>query len=273
MTLFTVDPDLCRHEGDCARECPLGCIVMGANGLPIPHERKYRYCMGCGHCMAVCKTGAIQLEAFARGGEPLNWDQEPGSEQVVQFLKSRRSVRVFKDKPVDKDVIADLLDLTQYAPSGHNARPVQWSIAGSAERVAVVAEAVVEWMRSEVEEDTPLSKLLHFSGIVRKWDEGTDLVCRNAPVLAVAHAPKQGITPVEDCVIAVTYLDLAAKSRKLGCCWCGFAAIAARYNEAVRASLGVPEDNRVSGALLLGYPARRYSAIPPRPPADATWLF
>ena len=49
-----------------------------------------------------------------------------------------------------------------------------------------------EWMREEIEADTPLASALHLPGIVRIWDLGVDMICRNAPALAVAWGPKKG---------------------------------------------------------------------------------
>jgi nitroreductase len=98
------------------------------------------------------------------------------------------------------------------------------------------------------------------------------MVCRHAPALAVAVGPKQGITPREDGVIATAYLELAATAAGLGACWCGYLVAAAAYDAGVRELLGVAEGEAVYGALMLGRPARRYTALPPRPEPAVDWL-
>lgn len=273
MPLFTIDPDKCNGDGLCAAECPAGCIEIAPGGLPAPHERKQAYCLNCGHCVAVCPTDAITLERLPRPAVRKDRSLEISREQAEQFLKWRRSVRFFKDEPVDEKVLAEILGVTEYAPSGHNARPTRWTVAGSRAKVAELGAAVVDWMRREVEKDGPLVGRLHLPGIVRAWDNGLDLVCRNAPALAVAYGPRAGVTPAEDAVIAVTYLDLAANAVGLGGCWCGYLMAAARHDEEIRSILGVPEDAAVYGALMLGKPARRFRSIPPRPEPDIQWLY
>lgn len=272
MSLFTINPETCVLDGLCAKECPAGCIVFEPGQLPVPHEKKFAYCLECGHCMAVCPTGAFQLNKFSDQGVEIDRDLKLSPEQAVQFLSSRRSVRAFKNELVDHDTLTELLDVTQYAPSGHNARSVRWSVAATPEKVREIAETVVKWMRSEVEGETPLAERLHLPGLVKAWDNGVDMICRNAPALAVAYGVEKGVTPMEDGVNAISYLELAATGVGLGACWCGYALLAARYDRAVCLALGIPKEQTAYGALMLGKPKRRYRYIPPRPHAEINWL-
>lgn len=272
MPLFTIDSDKCLREGMCAAECPSGCIEFEQDQLPVPHKKKFAYCIGCGHCMAVCPKGAIQLEQFGEEAALKDRGLKVSAEQVGQFLKGRRSVRAFRNEPIGCDLLEELLDLTQFAPSGHNARPIRWAVAATPEKVAAVAKITIEWMRTEVEGESELAASLHLAGIVRAWDEGVDIVCRHAPALAVAYGPTRGITPMEDGVIATTYLELAAAGSKLGACWCGYVLMAANRDEALCHALGIPKGYKAFGALMLGYSVRKFSGIPPRPKADVNWL-
>ena len=272
MALFTVDENLCARDGLCAEDCPLGCIELAGDGLPVPHEKKADYCINCGHCMAVCPTGALRLNCFDEPAVPMAAANRISPTQAAQFLKGRRSVRRFKKEPLSRDELAGLLDLTQYAPSGHNARPVRWSVAATPEAVRSVASATAEWMRREAEAESETASKLHLAGVVRLWDQGVDLICRHAPALAVAHAPESGITPAQDGVIAVSYLELAAHGAGLGACWCGYVHIGSLQDEGIRQSLAIPDGRQACAALILGRPACRYRSVPPRPGADVQWL-
>lgn len=272
MTLFTVNAETCARDGLCASACPAGCIDWQPGQLPAPHEKKFAYCIECGHCVAVCPHGALRLERFPAGPVPLDSARRPSLEQVEQLLLGRRSMRAYKPEPPDRDLVARLLDLTQYAPSGHNARPVRWVVISTPQGVRTVAEAIVDWMRDEAGRETPLAATLHLAGLVAAFDAGEDMICRDAPMLAVAHAPTRGVTPVEDGIIAVTYLELAASGAGLGACWCGYLRAAALHDAGVRRLLGIPDDHTCCGALTLGRPARRFAAAPPRPRADVRWL-
>lgn len=273
MSLFTVDAQRCKRDGLCAAECPAGCIEFVKGSLPVPHEKKQAYCLQCGHCMAVCPADAIHLEQLPGKGISKERSLDLDWEQAEQFLKGRRSVRFFKDEPVDEKALGRILSVTEYGPSGHNARSTRWSVASSREKVAELAEVIVNWMRSEAERESPVAARLHLPGIVRAWDDGVDLVCRHAPALAVAYGPELGITPREDAIIAVAYLELAATAAGLGGCWCGYLMAAAVHDRTIRDVLGVPDGAAVYGALMLGKPLRRYRTIPPRPEPDIQWLY
>lgn len=273
MALFTIDAERCARDGLCAAECPLGCVEISGDGLPVPHAKKADYCIACGHCMAVCPTGAFRLDRFDRPAAPLREiGESPSAKQVERLLMGRRSVRAFRPEPVDRDLLARLLDLTQYAPSGHNARPVRWAVALGADKVRDVAGAVAEWMRREAEAGSAVASRLHLGGLVRRWDEGEDLICRDAPALAVALAPERGVTPATDAVIATAWLELAAHGAGLGACWCGYVHMAAGSDPGVRAALAIGDGLVAHGALLLGRPARRCPSAPPRPGAEVRWL-
>ena len=272
MPLFTIDETRCKRDGLCAADCPAGCIVFEKGGLPEPHEKKQAYCLDCGHCMAVCPADAIRLERFAEPGVPVDRSLNISLDQAEQFLKARRSVRAFRDEPVDRALLGRILATAEYCPSGHNARPTRWTVAEGRDRVAEVASAVAAWMRAESEAESDLARALHLPGIVRAFDNGTDMICRSAPALAVAVGLRQGITPQEDGVIATAYLELAATAAGLGACWCGYLMAAAAHDAGVRELLGVRDGEAVYGALMLGRPARRFLAIPPRPEPDVDWL-
>jgi nitroreductase/NAD-dependent dihydropyrimidine dehydrogenase PreA subunit len=272
MPLFTIDETRCKRDGLCAADCPAGCIVFEKGGLPEPHEKKQAYCLECGHCMAVCPADAIRLTRFTDAAVSVDRSLNISFDQAEQFLKARRSVRAFRDEPVDRGLLERVLAATEYGPSGHNARPTRWSVADGRGRVADLAEAVIRWMRAESEVESDLARALHLPGLVRAWDNGTDMICRNAPALAVAVGPVQGITPQADGVIATAYLELAATAAGLGACWCGYLMAAAAHAAEVRELLGVAEGEVVYGALMLGRPARRYTAVPPRPEPTVDWL-
>ncbi|MBU1201735.1 MAG: nitroreductase family protein [Nanoarchaeota archaeon] len=51
---------------------------------------------------------------------------------VVDAIRSRRSVRKYQDREVSKDVLLELIDAARLAPSGNNAQPWMFKIITSA---------------------------------------------------------------------------------------------------------------------------------------------
>ncbi len=232
--------------------------------------KKINYCINCGHCAAVCPTNAITLTAFKEQlSVPFNSENNPDFESVETLVKSRRSVRKFKKSPISSEEIGELIHLAAYAPSGHNAQPVSWTALDDPEKIQGLAALIVEWMSEMVQQKNPLAEKLFMSGLINAYNKGNDVICRNAPSLAAAWAPQQGITPQADTIIATTYLELIAHAKGVGACWAGYVVLAAVYSEKVRAYLGIPENHMLHGALFLGHPAVKYKNIPPRHKAVA----
>ncbi|MEA4923968.1 MAG: nitroreductase family protein [Syntrophomonadaceae bacterium] len=273
MTFLTVDQDKCKHDGICAAECPSKVIVFRRDdAFPISAKGAERYCIKCGHCMAVCPAGAITVSTLnTKNFVPVNQALLPGTEQVEHFLKARRSIRTFKDKTIHHTILEKLLSIAAYAPSGHNKQPVNWLVIEDKNRVKSIAGFVIEWMRYMIESKPELAASLDMKALCKAWDKGSDQICRDAPHIIIAHAPCAESSSQSACTIALTYLELAAFSLKLGACWAGFVEAAAEGFPPLLEELALPEGNKVYGAMLLGYPQYVYHKIPSRLSAQVNW--
>ncbi|WP_415713683.1 nitroreductase family protein [Maridesulfovibrio sp.] len=271
MLPVIIDAKLCKADELCVNECPLSVLTVEEKGqIPTVHPKKTNYCINCGHCMAVCPTGAITLTAFeGQKAVPFSKEELPDAASVETLIKTRRSVRKFKKKNISSVEIGELIHTAAYSPSGHNAQPVSWTVLDTAEKVHELGEVIVEWMEDMVRQKNPLAEKLFLAGIVNAWKKGNDVICRQAPAVAVAWAPKQGITPQADTVIATNTLELAAHAQGYGTCWAGYVVLAAAYSQKVLDFLAIPAEHMAHGALFLGYPAVKYRAIPPRHKAVA----
>ena len=131
MQPVIVDYDKCNADGICADVCPRKLIVIDdEDSKPRPIPEAAELCINCGHCLAVCPTSAITLNGMApENCPPVKKALRPDYEQLDQLLTSKRSIRVYKDKPVDFKIIETLLETCRYAPSGSNWQPVNWIIA------------------------------------------------------------------------------------------------------------------------------------------------
>jgi len=269
MEFLRVDQDACIGCGMCSRACPLCLIIQEAPGVPPqPRKGKEEACIACGHCMSVCPAGALEVGALSRRAfAPVRRDLRLSPAEIGHFLRTRRSVRAYLDRPVPREELLAVLDMTRWAPSGHFSQPVRWVLLASRAAVLRAAELTADWMRGRVEAGDPAALLLHLDGVVRAFANGKDLICRGAPALALALAPRPGgsaPTPREDAVIAVAHAELAAHGMGLGACWAGYVTFAAQRHAPLAEYLEVPEDHAVYGGLMLGRPAFRYAAIPPR---------
>ena len=95
------------------------------------------------------------------------------------------------------------------------------------------------------------------------WEKGNDRICRNAPHLILASGLRKA--PFQsDHIIAITYLELAAHSQGLGACWAGYFNLAAAGYPPLIKALEIPDDCRILGSMMIGYPVYKYYRVPMR---------
>lgn len=273
MSLFSVDTEKCKGDGICAAECPAHIIVMGdGHACPEPADGADELCIHCGHCVAVCPHGALSHQSMSPDQcPPLRKDWLPDARRVEHFLRSRRSIRTYREQPVNRELIEKLIDIARYAPSGHNTQPVRWLVISGREEVNRLAGLVVDWMRHLYKEQREFALSLHMDRIIDAWERGVDSVCRAAPHLIVAHAPKDDRTAPAACTIALAHLELAAPSFGLGVCWAGYFNAAASVWPPLREVLELPQGHASLGALMIGFPKYTYYRLPLRNAPVITW--
>jgi nitroreductase/NAD-dependent dihydropyrimidine dehydrogenase PreA subunit len=273
MSHFTINQEKCKRDGICVETCPLGIIEQKDDmSFPSPVDDAEKLCIRCGHCVAVCPHGALSLKTMTpEDCLPIRKDLMFNPEQAEYFLRYRRSIRVYKDKPLKKEEIAKLIDIARFAPSGRNVQPVEWLVIYNSAEVQKLAGIVIDWTRFIIKEQPNVANLLQLDRVVDGWAKGNDTVCRKAPHLIIAHASKENRLAQIASTIALAYLELAAPSLGLGACWAGYFMAAATAWPPLQKSLSLPDDHICYGAMLIGYPKNKYHRLPTRKDPKITW--
>lgn len=260
MSLITIDAEKCNHDGLCVQACPVHIIEQQKGAVPFENPELTANCINCGHCVAICPTGALSHETLPADNF-MPQPELPGSDSVENLLLGRRSVRIFRKKPVSREQLEKLLDVARKAPTASNSQNLSWVMIEDANVLDRVRELTLGWMGSDPKR----------ARYLKAADLGKDVVLRGGTALAVACCPADYLWTETDCAIALTYMELLAASMQLGACWGGLVTAASWNVEGLNEVLGVPEGHKVGGALMLGQPARQYSLVPPRNPLRVTW--
>jgi len=149
---------------------------------------------------------------------------------VLDVIKSRGSVRRYKDRAITEDALMSILEAARLAQSANNGQPWQF---------IVVTDQVMK------------RRLVDAA-------DGQDFVGKAAAVIICLAKPEASfrVGPFEgfliDLSIAIENMVLTAWDLGVGSCWIG----AFSENE-VKKLLGVPQNLRVVSLLTLGYPDER----------------
>lgn len=298
MKITGIDKEKCIKCEACVKDCPM--FLFHAPETPAGEKKKiifrdqYDTCITCGHCISVCPTDAIlyeeaekalEFEAAKKHNLLLNYDD------LLKLLRSNRSVRQYKSKPVPKEDLEAILEAMRYAPSASNSQAWHYLVLTDPNKINRIRKATLKLLKTLKkliklvkpvsfllpknlkEQVKDPSRLVSLDNFIDRFHEGEDTVFFGAPVLLICYAPIYGgkIMAGEDAGIALTYGRLAAQARGIGSCWIGFALSTLSRSKKLRKWLNIPKNMQVTGVMILGYPAVKYQRVPPREPLNVRW--
>ena len=291
MAIITIDSDLCTQCGLCVTTCPETIFVQrDPDATPeTDHEER---CVACGHCAAICPHGAVRHSEFPEGSvQPLRTELMPAAKQVTEMLRARRSLRVFKDQPVERALVEQVIGAGALAPSAHNTQSTQFTVVDDPIALAGITELAVSYYAKAAKQlrnpvvralirllqggpvvDTALHLLPDLDMVVEATKHGRDLVLRGAPCLIVGHAPDSVHYPEANAMLVLHNAALMAQALGLGGFLVGYVVGACERDRRIPQLLDLPKGHRVRGALALGYPAVTFDRWIKRRPPQVRWL-
>ena len=164
--------------------------------------------------------------------------------EVLECIKTRRSIKKYKPTPVPKDAIDAILEAGTYAPTGKNMQtPV----------ILAVTDKALRDRLSRLNADILGTAADPFYG---------------APCVCVVLADRSVLptTYVNDGSLVMGNMMLAAHSLGLGACWVHRAKemFESEEGRAILAELGVEGDLVGIGNCIIGYPDCEYPETRPR---------
>lgn len=272
MNLIEINQESCNQDGICAAVCPMHLLDFEKGQIPKPIDHADELCIRCGHCVTVCPTSSLSHREMASDQcLPVQKELLLSEAQCEQFLRNRRSIRVYKDKPVSKEDLQRLIEIARYAPSGHNTQTAEWLVLANKDDLQKYSGIIVDWLRWMVANMPEFAASMHMEDTITGAEKDMNVILRDAPVVIVAHAHQDDLLASTTGTIALTYLELAATGMGLGCCWAGFFNAASTTFPAMMEALSLPEGHKSLGAMMVGYPKFRYQRLPMRNTPKIIW--
>jgi nitroreductase len=195
---------------------------------------------------------------------------------LIEAIKSRKSVRGFKPAPVPKEIISEILTVSVRAPSGDNCQPWEFMVlggsaledlntalreqfnAGAAPHPDFIRKPFTGVYRNRARElNTELFRLLDISredSQKKKLWTLKMLGAYDAPnlILIYTDAEALGLSRVMFGIGALSQnIALAALHFGLGTCLLGAVT---NYPEVVREMIGIPQSKIIAIGIGIGYP-------------------
>jgi nitroreductase/NAD-dependent dihydropyrimidine dehydrogenase PreA subunit len=289
MSLVTIDRERCRKDGLCVRVCKKVFSQKTKDSVPVvAHEAS---CNSCGHCVLVCPSGAIsQVNCPPEILHPVRTNLMPSYEQMREMIVTRRSIRTFQERPVEKELIEKVIDGARFAPSLKNTQTTRFTVVQDKALLHAMASSTAEWLgkvagrlknplwrklytlRGENDVEQVLQWIDQLDLMAEKMRRNVDVVLFGAPLLLVFHADKTMRSADVNATLALHNATMIASSLGLGSFYTGYVVTACGHDRAIPRLLELPQKQRVYGGLAIGYPAIQFSRWIDRRPAQIRWL-
>jgi nitroreductase/NAD-dependent dihydropyrimidine dehydrogenase PreA subunit len=272
--MMKIDVEKCIGCGQCVKDCFPRDIEIIDGKARINNVT----CMKCGHCIAVCPKDAVSTDEYnmddvkAYNKEEFSID----SDNLLNFIKFRRTVRQFKNKEVEDEKLAKIIEAGRFTQTGSNMQDVSYIVVreGLQELKALTLESLKKSGEEFLSNLTPQTAI--FKRYAEMWikmyedfnsnPKENDRLFFNAPavIIVTANSDVNG-------ALASSNMELMTNAVGLGTFFSGFFVRAAQDNQKIRDFLGIKEGKKVVTCIVIGYPNVKYSRTAPRKAAEISW--
>jgi nitroreductase/NAD-dependent dihydropyrimidine dehydrogenase PreA subunit len=256
-----IDNEKCTGCGSCIADCQRHVLEIQNKKAVVIND----HCLKCGHCLAVCPANAVELTGYT--DEIIGVPGKPvflGEKDLMTHLKFRRSIRQYKDTPVEKEKLEKIVEAGRLMPTASNAQNVRYIILQN-EREAVEDE-VLTMYKTQSELSETLSRLMKFPVNIIRDRLKRGFLFHKAPAVILVISQSE----INACLAAMS-MELMAETLGLGTLHVALFTRPANKNKKLRESLGIAEEESIAVCLALGYPKVQYLRSVPRKQADVIW--
>lgn len=286
--LHIVNKETCKGDGICVDICPENVLAI-VDGKASTVQDRASKCIMCGQCVAVCPSESLQMPQLNTSDFcelaklPFDYDH------FLDFLKIRRSVRVFKDSPVEHGLVQKILEAAATAPMGLPPHSTEVLVIDKRVELRFLLEILVKDYSSVVKGfSNPLGRVFfrlaagaenylvlknYIVDLARYANEaykqnGSDRYMYSAPVLMLFHGNRGTLSYEENAHLVCHYSMLAAVTLGLGSTIIGLIPPIVDRSRILRKRYNIPKENKVISALILGHPMYKYKKSIRRELAD-----
>lgn len=165
---------------------------------------------------------------------------------VLECIRSRRSIRNFTDKDLTYDEILDLINLGTYAPTGQYRQPWGFVIIQNSDELRKWSDLGKADILSRIDDLPAYKKYI-------KWFEDPEFnLFYGAKNLVVVYGDSSSPWYMEDCSCLAENMILAGFSKGIGSCWIGFGKEIFNRDD-FKKEYDIPASYVAVAPLILGY--------------------
>lgn len=289
---IVIDQNKCNLCGICTDICKDFSLKIENNKLVVSPEPLFG-CFACGQCAAVCPTGAIVVEGRTMSAEDFikqpHKSERAGYNELYNLLVSRRSIRDYKDKPVEQQFIDKILNAASTAPMGippsdtgvlvfrdkETVRRFSFDFIDELKKMkkffSPFVLAILKPFLKKADYELSKSFLIPLIKFFEKGKaDGNNYLLYDAPL--VMYFYNKGYADPADPFIAATYAMITAHSLGLGCCMIGSIVPFLKSMKKLKSKYKIPKGSKDGIFLVFGYPEYKFQKAVKRTFAEINYV-
>ena len=261
----------------CKQDCIVNDIVMINGKSHIKNET----CVKCGHCIAICPVKAISSDdekeySMSEVKEYNDKEFLVNSDVLMNFMKFRRSVRLFSKKDVEEAKIDKIIEAGKFTQTSGNLQDVSYVIVK--DKIQELRKMVLQTLNSQAynllsDENTP-TQIRMYSNMWKDMHknfvenpDGEDKLFSKTPLLIVIKSNN-----IVNGALAASKMELMINALGLGTYFSGFLSRAVKFNPEIGKFLQIGDNEELVACMVIGYPKVHYKRTVPRKDVNITRL-
>jgi nitroreductase len=259
--------------------CHEHCIKIENNRLQIDYD----FCSTCTQCIAICPKDALSWNSI----EPAKYNKEllPGSNQLDELLKERRTIRDFKPEKISKDLLEEIVNYAVYSPAHsfdfkaliidneHVIDQIDRIIFKFSSRIhhffyrpkffyrivrLFTPDRVHEYLKAKPKLEAAINRGRNFKTV--------------PPAIIMIIADKRIPLILESAQYALYSVNLYAHIKGLGCRNLVGNQMFLNRSKSIRPILGLGKHEKIVGTMALGYPSVKFRNKVEGKKTDIHWI-
>lgn len=255
--MISIDEDRCTGCGMCVTDCVSGVLSIKDGKASVSGS-----CMQCGHCIAICPHAAPLIANYSDTCveyDPRTFDIP--TQNMLNAVKFRRSVRCFKDVPVSMEDLHVLMDAAAHTPTAKNTQACRFVFIQ--DNLDSFKNMIWSNLRSAYESSEVLPIPRETTGkflSLLDTDKPVDFLFRNAPAVLCIQAPD----PV-DAGLAASAIEMVGSTMGMGVLYNGYLRRTIASMSDVQRYLDMDlKEKPLVVCMLIGYSDVTYKRTAPR---------
>lgn len=259
--MVNINIEKCIGCGKCIGVCFPRNIFLENKKAKIKRE-----CMKCGHCLAICPVSAIRISDYP-DDDIREYDEKTFKiipENLLNFIKFRRSIRDYQQKEVEIEKLKNILEAIRFTETGENKQGTRCIVIKNKFREFkdITWEGFKNYLENMTLDDSSFRWRDKWFEKYQEYMEKrpkTDMFFFNAPMIMLIVAQDE-----LDGGLAASNVEKMAVAQGLGVLFSSFIKTSLKYSDRIDKFLNLNKKEKIVACMLLGYPNNKYLRTVPR---------